>query len=158
MSIALQVIPSLDKIAARATADIASLIREAYELGREDMRKELLTLLHPAPRQGAIHASDIAPAEVTTKAPPGTVRPAILKMIEQSPGVSTEQILAATGFKENSVRGTLSTLAKEGSIERHLKTCIAKRFEGVAEELATPSKSSDSGSSPLFRETADHDR
>jgi hypothetical protein len=79
-------------------------------------------------------------------------------MIEQSPGVSTEQILAATGFKENSVRGTLSTLAKEGRIERHLKTWIAKRFEGVAEELATPSKSSDSGSSPLFRETADHDR
>jgi Protein of unknown function (DUF3489) len=114
MTIATQVITALNKLAARATADIESLVREAYEMGREDMRKELLTLLHPSPRQ-----TDAPPTVAPTKAPPGTVRPAILNMIEQSSGVSTEQIMTATGFKENSVRGTLSTLHKERKIARN---------------------------------------
>jgi hypothetical protein len=156
-------IPQLEKISSGAAADIARLIREAYDLGRGDMRRELMALLSPASGDtvsvvGEVHVPNIATARASTKAPPGTVRPAILKMIEQSPGVSTEQILAATGFKENSVRGTLSTLVKEGRIERHLKTWMAKRFEGVANSSATPSKNSDSGPHVLFRETADHDR
>jgi hypothetical protein len=158
-----QVIPGLNRLSAQATADIESIIRKVYEMGREDMRRELMALLSPASGDavavvGEVHVPNIANARTSTKAPPGTVRPAILKMIEGSSGVSTEQILDATGFKENSVRGTLSTLAKEGRIERHLKTWIAKRFEGVAEELVTPSKSSESGSDALLRETADHDR
>jgi hypothetical protein len=122
MTIAPQVIPGLAKLADSAAANTASLIREAYEMGREDMRKELLTLLYPSRPQGAdaskivAHDADNARA---TKAPPGTVRPAILKLIEEGSGVSTERILAETGFKENSVRGTLSTLHRERKIARN---------------------------------------
>lgn len=109
-------IPPLEKLASTATADITRLLREAYEIGREDMRKELLSLLHPSPRQAV---TDMRLTVAPAKAPPGTVRPAILNMIEQSSGVSTEQIMTATGFKENSVRGTLSTLHKERKIARN---------------------------------------
>jgi hypothetical protein len=137
-------IPQLDKLAVRATADIASLIRDAYEMGREDMRRELVALLSPASGDavalvGEVHVPNIASARTSTKAPPGTVRPAILKMIEQSPSVSTEQILAATGFKENSVRGTLSTLHKEGKIKRNAQGCWIRILETPAEQLAEAS-------------------
>ena len=82
-------IPQLEKLASTATADITRLLREAYEIGREDMRKELLSLLHPSPRQAVTDTPlTVAPA----KAPPGTVRPAILNMIEQSSGVSTSKL------------------------------------------------------------------
>jgi hypothetical protein len=125
MTIAPQVIPALNNLSARATADIESLVRKAYEMGREDMRRELMALLSPSARGGVeattptSYGYDAAVATAPAKAPPGTVRPAILKMIETSPGVSTEQILTATGFKENSVRGTLSTLHKERKIARN---------------------------------------
>jgi hypothetical protein len=135
-----QVIPALDKLAVRATADIASLIREAYEIGREDMRRELVALLSPSRAEGVesttitFYNADAAVARSPAKAPPGTVRPAIVKMIEGSSGVSTEQILAATGFKENSVRGTLSTLHKEGKIARNAQGYWIKRLEASAEQ------------------------
>jgi hypothetical protein len=144
MTTAPQVIPALDKLAVRATADIASLIREAYELGREDMRRELMALLSRESGDavalvGEVHVPNIANARVSTKAPPGTVRPAIVKMIEGSPGVSTEQILTATGFKENSVRGTLSTLHKEGKIARNAQGYWIKSLEASANQLAEAS-------------------
>jgi DeoR/GlpR family transcriptional regulator of sugar metabolism len=88
---------------------------------------------------GEVRVPIIANAQTSTKAPPGTVRPAIVKMIEQSPGVSTEQILAATGFKENSVRGTLSTLHKEGKITRNAQGYWIKKLEASAEQLAEAS-------------------
>jgi|ERR1700677_3369409 hypothetical protein len=119
-----QVIPGLNSLSAQATADIESLIRKVYEMGREDMRRELMALLSPSSGDAVavveeVHVTNITNARTSTKAPPGTVRPAIIKMIEGSSGVSTEQILAATGFKENSVRGTLSTLHKEQKIARN---------------------------------------
>jgi predicted Rossmann fold nucleotide-binding protein DprA/Smf involved in DNA uptake len=138
------VIPQLEKLASTATADIARLLKEVYDMGREDMRRELMALLSPE-RGGAValveevHVPNIANARTSTKAPPGTVRPAILKMIEQSPGVSTDQILAATGFKENSVRGTLSTLHKEGKIARNAQGYWIKKLEASAEQLAEAS-------------------
>jgi predicted HTH transcriptional regulator len=133
-------ISELDKLASQATDYTARLIREAYEIGRQDMRRELMELL--SPNDGAptrLHydsdASDAA-APKKTKAPPGTVRPAIVKMIEESSGVSTDEILTATGFKENSVRGTLSTLKKEGKITHNAQGYWIKRLEAPAKELA----------------------
>ena len=116
-------------------------------MGREDMRKELLTLLHPSIRQTD---TDVPPTVAPTKAPPGTVRPAILNMIEQSSGVSTEQIMTATGFKENSVRGTLSTLHKERKIARNaegqwiapIKTAADQSMEEASSRLGPMSKAS----------------
>jgi hypothetical protein len=139
-----RLIPDLEKIASRATADIARLLREAYELGRGDMRRELMALLSPASGNtvatvGEVHVATIASVRTSTKAPPGTVRPAIFKMIEESSGVSTDQILTATCFKENSVRGTLSTLHKEGKIARNAQGYWIRILEAPAEQLAEAS-------------------
>ena len=159
-------IPELDKLTSLATDYVARLLRETYEIGRQDMRRELMALLSPSPNDTAptrLHYSG-GPHDQTdevpkTKAPPGTVRPAIIKMIERSSGVSTEQILTATRFKENSVRGTLSTLAKEGRIERRGGEWFVKNIKAPDGETPTEaSKSSVQGAQPLFRETAGHAR
>jgi hypothetical protein len=153
-------IPELDKLASRASADITRALWEAYEIGREDMRRELMALLSPsrndAPPPGPLY--DTNASEPRAKAPPGTVRPAILSMIELSSGVTTEHIIRTTGFKENSVRGTLSTLAKELRIERRGNEWFVKKIKASDGEPTEASKSSDSGLDPLVRETADHDR
>jgi hypothetical protein len=146
MTSAPQVIPALDTLTVRAAADIAPLLKEAYEMGREDMRRELMALLSPSSDTVSLHGSVTAMARTSTKAPPGTVRPAILRMIAESSGVSTDQILVATGFKENSVRGTLSTLAKEGKIKRDLTGWITTNYDALIEEPVRESKSSEPGS------------
>jgi hypothetical protein len=148
MTIAPQVIPGLAKLADSAAANTASLMREAYEMGREDMRRELMALLSPSRAIDPARTTVVLDTAVLaqTKAPPGTVRPAILRMIEQSPGVSTDRILVATGFKENSVRGTLSTLAKEGKIKRDLRGWITTNYDALIEEAVMASKSSEPGS------------
>jgi hypothetical protein len=130
----------LEKLEAKATADIGIRLKEAYDLGRSDMRCELMTLLSiPQDSGDAIPKGGPLGAVVRTaaKAPPGTVRPAILAMIEASEGLLTEQILKATGFKENSVRGTLSNLQKQGEIERSAGRWIRKKSKdgpAVAEQ------------------------
>ncbi|EJJ24617.1 hypothetical protein [Rhizobium sp. CF142] len=53
------------------------------------------------------------------RAAPGTVKPAILKLIQEHPeGLSKSQIVMMTGIKPNSVRGTLWSLNKEGHIKK----------------------------------------
>ncbi len=55
----------------------------------------------------------------TSRAAPGTVKPTILSIIANSQnGMLTREVVSATGFKPNSVRGTLWTLRSEGSIEK----------------------------------------
>lgn len=55
----------------------------------------------------------------TGRAAPGTVKPTILSIIANSQnGMLTREVVSATGFKPNSVRGTLWTLHNEGSIEK----------------------------------------
>jgi hypothetical protein len=137
--------PSIERLASRASADIARLLEEAYNIGREDMRLELVTLLSPS--RGNDNAN-IGEASViggtpslrtAEKAPPGTVKPRILKIIEDAPsGLRTEQILSVTGFKENSVRGTLSNLSKEGKIERRGEYWIKKTEAPASEPAEAP--------------------
>jgi hypothetical protein len=127
--------PSLENIGSQATADMARLLVQAYMIGREDMRRELMVLLAPKGEKPAPPFPDtnIAVASAPIKAPPGTVKPAILRMVETSPGLLTEQIISATGFKENSVRGTLSTLLKQGKIERNGAYWVKKADASSAE-------------------------
>jgi hypothetical protein len=111
---------------------------------RDRRHSELMALLSPASGNtvatvGEVHVATIASVRTSTKAPPGTVRPAIFKMIEESSGVSTDQILTATCFKENSVRGTLSTLHKEGKIARNAQGYWIRILEAPAEQLAEAS-------------------
>ena len=64
-------------------------------------------------------ASDQLEASVVPRVTPGTVKPGILKIIHETPsGITTKDIIARTGFKPNSVRGTLSTLATENAIAK----------------------------------------
>jgi hypothetical protein len=55
------------------------------------------------------------------RATPGTVKPTIIRIIAESPdGLSQDDIIQMTGFKPNSVRGTLHTLHTEKAIARHM--------------------------------------
>jgi hypothetical protein len=117
---------ALEKIEAKAASDIGVRLKEAYDLGRDDMRRELMVVLGApvSTTGGSLGANDVRRTDA--KAPPGTVRPVILAMIKRADGLLTEQILKETGFKENSVRGTLSTLQKQGEIERAAGRWIEK--------------------------------
>jgi len=114
---------------------MARLIVEAYTIGRDDMRRELMALLAPQSQNAAPPLPDpnTTVTIASSKAPPGTVKPTILRLVETSRGLLTEQIIGSTGFKENSVRGTLSTLLKEGKIERNGTYWVKNREAPQAE-------------------------
>lgn len=127
MNVAQSMIPVLDQLASQGANEVSRLIKAAYEMGREDMRSELMALLSPSRESGNFERSDQVIVEGTVaKARPGTVRPAILDLINHANGLQTEQIIRTTGFKQNSVRGTISTLAKEGKIERRENGWVKK--------------------------------
>jgi len=131
-------IPGLENLASRGKDDIARLLEQAYQLGRADMKRELMQLLSPSGGESNIALAGRLPdangstARTSAKAPPGTVKPAILRLVRGSPGLSTEEIIAQTGFKENSVRGTLSSLMKQGLIERRDNHWVRKEIEAPA--------------------------
>lgn len=126
-------------------AALERLLREAFdagvEHGREGLRAQLARLLNTTPPQPSFLGSatneydreppgnpiNVTPETVARaaqhvmkRALPGTVKPTILKMIDDDHlfGISTEQLIERTGFKPNSVRGTVSTLQAEGLIEK----------------------------------------
>jgi hypothetical protein len=101
------------------------------------MKRELMALLSPSDTK-APDSSPSPNASVSrspAKAAPGTVKPGILRILEESP-LSTEQIIKLTGFKENSVRGTLSTLLKAGEIERD--GSLWKKKASISEPMEAP--------------------
>jgi hypothetical protein len=102
----------IDTILSRATSDIRKLLEEAFEAGRNEMRGELSALLMGG---DTAHTTTVAPSQGEGRAPAGTVKPTIKALIMNTPsGIRASQIIEKTGFKENSVRGTLSTLKDEG--------------------------------------------
>ena len=63
--------------------------------------------------------SNERPSETDDRAAPGTVKPTIIRILESHPnGISAAEILKNTGFKENSIRGTLAALKADGFAER----------------------------------------
>jgi hypothetical protein len=124
-------IPALEQIASRTSSDVVRALAEAYAIGRADMRRELMALLSPASGDavamvGEVYSPNLANARASAKEPPGTVKPTILKLVMDTPGgLPTEEIIAKTGFKENSVRGTLSGLLKLGQVFRSGKNWVA---------------------------------
>jgi DNA-binding transcriptional ArsR family regulator len=67
--------------------------------------------------QDGLGAPSFASESATRRATAGTVKPAILKIIQDSvEGITAADIHERTGFRPNSVRGTLSTLRTEGLI------------------------------------------
>ena len=117
----------IENILSRATQDVRKLIEEAYEAGRGSARDEIRAGLYAYLSSGgeptflgSIDTPVIAATEQTTeRAPSGTVKPGIKALIENARnGITASQIIEKTGFKENSVRGTLSALKAEGVAER----------------------------------------
>ena len=112
---------------------MSALIFEAFNTGLAEGRREgealranLLGILGMASEavgsqgQHQEHGSfsDSLDAEVARVAP-GTVKPGIVNVIRRSGGgMTTEEIIAATGFKPNSVRGTLSALKSGQAIDK----------------------------------------
>jgi hypothetical protein len=107
--------------------DLRKLLEEAFEAGRADGKREITDLL-----SNVLRPQEIVPigtpmpllhagiANGDGRARSGTVKPAIKELIEKSPnGIRASDIIERTGFKDNSVRGTLAALRAEGFAERH---------------------------------------
>jgi hypothetical protein len=110
------------------------LLREAFDAGVEHGRNDAVALLkqqivgflaNPQPTfLGSAAVPDTLDTETEEKQPraaPGTVKPTIIRMITDGGlfGTTTEELIERTGFKPNSVRGTVSTLQSEGIITKH---------------------------------------
>lgn len=121
---------NIDNILSRATDCLRALLEEAFEAGRangrEDIKREMLSVLMSVEQPSDIvpeaytpELDKIAAERVSARAASGTVKPMIKQLIDQAAdGISTLEIIEQTGFKENSVRGTLSTLKTDGAVER----------------------------------------
>lgn len=119
------------------THQFSKLLEEAYDAGFEegrtaskqeaktDIEKHMLAFLatlntenipviesRPSPKDGGDD-------EGSDRLPPGTVKPTVLKTIQQFPeGISIRDIEQLTGFKHSSVRGTVWLLQKEGEVQK----------------------------------------
>jgi hypothetical protein len=115
---------NIEDILSRATNGLRELLKEAYEAGRYDMRRELAAFLTgvdtpQSTMRSAIPVPTAIPVPDEGRAPAGTVKPAIKALIENAAkGITASEIIEKTGFKENSVRGTLSALKTEGFAAR----------------------------------------
>ena len=123
---------TIDDIAVNGAGVLKSLLMEAYRAGYEAGSREgaanfksKVAQLLSADTQSApeLPASETEQAlrsvEVGDRAIPGTVKPAVLQLIRRNPqGIPRSAIEKQTGFKPNSVRGTLWTLMNERSIMR----------------------------------------
>lgn len=97
----------------KLSTQAAEAIQRAYQLGRSDMKRELILLVAP-----------IAGAKLVTspgRAGRGTVKSVIFRLIQESEGMSSRDVVASArvlGIKDGSTRGTLSALQKERKIEQ----------------------------------------
>ena len=114
------------------------LLDEAFERGREVGRSEAMaefkarlagltdTLIRSdaeapeseQPTDKGVGAEREAEVQDTKRASPGSVKPTIAKLVSERPGITTRDVERLTGFKLNTIRGTIWTLQKEGVIER----------------------------------------
>lgn len=142
---------TLESIISEAAESQQAAIREAFEAGRaigqqaaDDLREKLAELLSVNQTGRTAHPDPVEPAPKTKaetpkkRAPTGSVKPAIVKVIAESPkGVTADEIVGLTGFKPNSVRGTLWTLNNEGTIvKRQGRWFPSSSPEGEAEGVA----------------------
>jgi hypothetical protein len=109
---------NIENILSRTAQELRKLIDEAYEAGRVDMKRELAAFLADGNTPLIKRTVSLA-ASSEVRAQAGTVKPAIKALIENANnGIPASDIIEKTGFKENSVRGTLSALKTEGFAER----------------------------------------
>lgn len=107
-------------------SDIIGLVNEAHEIGVREgaafTRSSLASFL----------ATPIPPdADANGRLRVGTVKPEIIRLVNEAPsGLTLDEVIAMTGFKANSVRGTLYHIERMG--------LIAKRAGRYFPKAATP--------------------
>ena len=121
---------AIDEIIELATQDFRKRLQDVVESIRAKDRSEMERRLMAAfsaepqrsdtPHHGHPHERGIVQTTRGDRVAPGTVKPTIMRLIEESSGlgISTNEIINKTGFKENSVRATLTTLGNDGFAER----------------------------------------
>jgi hypothetical protein len=90
--------------------EVRKLLEKVFEAGREDLRRELSQVLGHRLLKGHVHNMK--------REPNHTVRPAIIALVESSNGISASNVTKTTGFKDNTVRTTLSMLRNDGLVEQ----------------------------------------
>ena len=104
----------------------ALLIREAFEAGRHagraeasaDLKAKLADFLSSGQGAPSTESPGRAVMSSDERATQGSVKPKIVQLVAESAatGTTATEITNRTGFKPNTVRGTLWTLGHEGSI------------------------------------------
>lgn len=120
-----------DDIAMDAAVALRPLLQRAYDAGRLAGRQEMYvevqsrlgSLLSPLSPDvlpvRRVSDEDGNPVSDSGRAPPGTVKPLIAKVLEEHPeGLTIDDIEAISGVKPNSVRGTLYSLKNDGVSEK----------------------------------------
>jgi hypothetical protein len=124
----------LTDIMADTAEGFEAVLRRAFEAGRihgrrqaaRAFRERLMRVVDPdleeeglAPDAQSSGAPTAVEQPSGARAVPGSVKPAVERTVRDNPGLTTEQIQARTGFKINSVRGTLWALsAQDKTIEK----------------------------------------
>jgi len=118
---------TLDSIIAASANALQPLIQEAFEAGRnagraeaDDLRAKMAALIsvgQSSPPAVAV-SRGVTTVASDERATQGSVKPKIAKLIADSgtSGLTPGEITHITGFKANTVRGTIWTLGREGSI------------------------------------------
>lgn len=141
---------TIDQIKASASASFDQLLSEAFEAGRvigrgeaaSELRNKLADFLDVEPvAAGPI----IMEHQAGGRATPGSVKPTILNLIIENPGLSQDEIQQKTGFKPNSVRGTLWTLSAQ---DKAIHKVSGYWYPGPEKEepAGTPSQDAPTGS------------
>lgn len=134
--------PNLDLLLDPAFRDLRSAVLAAFDIGRkwgraeaaEEMKARLTAALNLDGSQTSEVAVSSDKAEIpvdktneeidsnnrntSTRAPRGSIRPAILRLLGSVAGVTQIEIVEETRINENSVRGMLNSLRNEGLVER----------------------------------------
>jgi IclR helix-turn-helix domain len=129
----------LEELISLAAQDARKLIEAAYEAGRADMRRELFVILSDNKQPPEIAVTDSDDEMRVVRAPSGTVKPQIKAMIANADnGIKVSEIIEKTGFKDSSVRGTLSALKAEGFAERRGELWVLSQRKGPLAEASEP--------------------
>jgi hypothetical protein len=125
----------LDDITKQFGEAATDALRRAYDVGfrageryaKDTIRQKLGSIFLEADIEARatttadLSADDAATVADSARAAPGSIKPRILHMVSDTPGITNKKIEDASGIKPNTVRGTLWTLTQEGKVERRGK-------------------------------------
>ena len=157
--------------AERLAALIAGIEAEAYERGRADARKELLDLLQPESGQPGARAvrgkaagkkaSNGKRAGRSTRAPRGSVRPFVERVLRDHPGAAASEIPEhAAGDVERSIKlSSIRVELRNGGLQGRYVSDRGRWLLAASEASSTASEEAASsepppGSAPVAGEAA----